>query len=465
LVEQIEPHRKARLKEGILLHAALRLESGAVVSFVGAGGKTTAMFRLAAELAQAGRRVVITTTTRIFETQARRAPSVLAVNQLGHLTERLDRYGQCCVIGIGDRQGKTGGVSCEAVAGLQARPDVDIVLVEADGSRLLPLKAPAGHEPVIPSVTTHLIPVAGLDVINQPLDSEHVHRAEFVAALCGASLGNPVTPGMVVKVLAHPNGGAKLRPAHARLVPMINKAESEAALRHARSISHGLLAASEVDEVIVSSLHAERPVREVWTRTAAVVLAAGESRRFGSPKQLLGWGDTTLVAHVAGIALDAGLDPVLVVTGYEADRVSAAVAGLRVTPVYNPDFAAGQGTSVSRGVAALPLSAGAAVFLLADQPGVSAGVVHRVLRAHRATLAPIVLPEYEGRRGNPALFDASLFGELRMLTGDVGGRALFEKYAASVVRVPVNDPAALQDIDTPEEYVRACECVKNKSRQ
>src|SRR5262245_9476022 len=422
------------------------------------------MFRLAAELAQAGQRVVITTTTRIFETQANLAPSVLPVNQVGRLSECLDRYGQCCIIGMPDGQGKTRGISCEAVASLHARPDVDIVLVEADGSRLLPFKAPAEYEPVIPSVTTHLIPVAGLDVINQPLDSEHVHRAEFVAALCGASLGNPVTPEMVAKVLAHPNGGAKLRPAHARLTPIINKADSEAALCHARSISRNLLAAPEVDEVIVSSLRAERPVREVWTRVAAVILAAGESRRFGSPKQLLGWGDTTLVAHVAGIAVDAGLDPVLVVTGYEADRVSAAVAGLRVKTIYNPDFAAGQGTSVSRGMAALPLSAGAAVFLLADQPGVSAGVVQRVLHAHRTTLAPIVLPTYGGRRGNPALFDASLFEELRMLTGDVGGRALFEKYAASLVRVPVDDPTALQDIDTPEEYARACERVKNKSR-
>jgi molybdenum cofactor cytidylyltransferase len=445
------------LKEGILLHTALRLESGAVVSFVGAGGKTTAMFRLVTELAQAGRRVVMTTTTRISETQAKLAPSVLPVSQLGLLTEHLDQYRQCCIVGPRDGHGKIGGISCELIAGLHARPDVDIVLVEADGSRQLPFKVPAGHEPVVPSVTTHLIPVAGLDVINQPLDSEHVHRAELAASLCGAPLGSPVTPEMVAQVLAHPNGGAKQRPAHARLVPILNKAEDEAALCHARSISHSLLAAPEIDRVIVSSLRAERPVREVWTKAAAVVLAAGESRRFGSPKQLLGWGDTTLVAHVAGIALEAGLDPVLVVTGYEADRVNAALAGLRVRPVYNPDFASGQSTSVSRGVAALPVSAGAAVFLLADQPGVSAGVVHKVLQAHRTTLAPIVLPTYEGRRGNPVLFDASLFGELRALTGDVGGRALFDKHAASVVRVPVDDPATLQDIDTPEEYTRACE--------
>ena len=189
-------------------------------------------------------------------------------------------------------------------------------------------------------------------------------------------------------------------------------------------------------------------------KTAGIVLAAGRSSRFGRVKQLLPWGETTLVGHVVDLALDSGLDPVIVVTGSDAEHVAAALHGRPVRTVFNPDFSGGQSTSIRRGIEALPQNTGAVIFLLADQPGVTREVVRRLIQSHGETLAPIVLPTYQGKRGNPVLFDASVFGDLKNLAGDLGGRALFKGYDASILRVAVDEPGILIDIDTPEDYLR-----------
>jgi molybdenum cofactor cytidylyltransferase len=250
----------------------LRLERGAVVSFVGAGGKTTAMFRLAIELRNAGWRVVTTTTTHIAENQVALAPISILATQLNSLSARLDECGHCLITGAPDGHGRMRGISSDVVAELQARPDVDVVLVEADGSRMRPFKAPAEHEPVVPWPTTHLVPTMGIDVIGQPLDDDHVHRPERVAALTGLRLGAPVTVDAAAQVLADPNGGARQRPARAQLKPLINKVDHEAALRVARTVAERLLQYPAIDAVLLCCMLADPPVREVWTPVTGLIL-------------------------------------------------------------------------------------------------------------------------------------------------------------------------------------------------
>jgi molybdenum cofactor cytidylyltransferase len=445
------------------LNQALRIQSREIVAIVGGGGKTTAMFRLADELIAHQRRVITTTTTRIFADQIALAPRHLihppgqpTTHFLSSLAQELGSYLHILVIGEPDHEiGKAYGVEPRAVEAMASLPEVDIILNEADGSRMRPFKAPADHEPVVPECTTLLVPVVGVDTLACPLTEEYVHRAGRVAELARVEVGVEVTPSIVASVLTHAQGGLKGLPPGARAVPLINKVESGESLTAARELAHRLLTHQEIDSVVIGAVQREDPVAEVHERVAAVVLAAGASARFGTPKQLLPWGDDTLLGHVVDTALSSDAQPVVVVLGHQADACRAALSGRPVTTVVNPDWAQGQSSSVKAGLAALPSNVGAALFLLADQPGVTPALINTLIERHRVTLAPVVWPEHEGRRGNPVVFDRVTFPQVNRLTGDVGGRSVLAAYAKRAERVPVTTPGVLFDIDTPDDYAEA----------
>lgn len=457
----------------MLLVTALRIRPKEVVAFTGGGGKTTTMFRLAEELRSAGQRVVTTMTTKIFVTQMARAPARLILEGEGALLAQLGstlaEHGHVLIAGgTVVEQDKVQGVPPELLDRVAAHPAVDALLMEADGSRRLPFKAPAAHEPVIPTSATIVVPMMGLDVLGRPLDAEHVHRPERIAALTGAALGDLVTPGLVAAVLAHPEGGAKGTPPGARLIPFLNKAEDEASLVAAREISRRLLQHDRIDTVLIGAAQADDPVREVWGRTGAVVLAAGEAKRFGALKQVLPWRGRPLVAHVAEQALACpDVERVVVTVGAGAEQVCAALAGLNAQIVRAPDWAAGQSRSVQAGLRTVltPLTPSpelsvqergreckTVLFLLADQPGISPELLSALIRRHRETLAPVVAPRWNGQRGNPVLFDAVIFREFERLQGDVGARPIIQAHADEIAWVDWPSPEILQDIDTPERY-------------
>jgi molybdenum cofactor cytidylyltransferase len=146
---------------------------------------------------------------------------------------------------------------------------------------------------------------------------------------------------------------------------------------------------------------------------------------------------------------------VVVVTGAHGEAVRQALeepAGTSLHVVDNLDWAAGQSSSVIAGLHALPAEAGAAVFLLCDQPLVSPALVRSLVDRHAETLASIVAPLVDGQRGNPVLFDRRTFPDLLALTGDTGGRAIFSRYP--VIWLPWHDRAVLLDIDTLDDYRR-----------
>ena len=174
--------------------------------------------------------------------------------------------------------------------------------------------------------------------------------------------------------------------------------------------------------------------------------------RYGGLKQLLPWKGQPLVRHAVQTALQAGLSPVVLVTGAGAEEVSQAVSGLPVRLVHNPDWQAGQSTSVQAGLRVLPEVCGGAVFLLADQPNVPATLVDALVEAHSQELAPIVAPLVDGQRGNPVLFDAVTFKDLLTLTGDQGGRQIFSRYPVRYIHW--HDRAVLLDVDVPQDYER-----------
>jgi molybdenum cofactor cytidylyltransferase len=185
----------------------------------------------------------------------------------------------------------------------------------------------------------------------------------------------------------------------------------------------------------------------------AVVLAAGSSTRMGRNKLLLPWSGETVIQRTVRAALEAGLDPVVVVLGHEAERVRLELSDLPCTPVVNPDHAQGQGSSLRVGVAEAAIRCGAVVVLLADMPFVTASMVAAAVERYRATGAPVVVSQYGEIEAPPTLFDRALFPELLALSGDGGARQVAHRHAAEAASVAW-PPEALGDLDVPEDYHR-----------
>jgi molybdenum cofactor cytidylyltransferase len=323
------------------------------------------------------------------------------------------------------------------------------LLIEADGSRQLPLKAPAVHEPPIPAFADPVVVVAGLSGLGKPLSSDSVHRPKRFAELSGLTPGDEITPHALTKVLLHSSGGLKNIPKNARRIVLLNQAESLALQKIEAPFAAALL--EQYHSVLFSSFRKDSPVLSVHEPVAGIILAAGGSTRFGSPKQLLDWNGKPLIWQVANTAARAGLAPIVVVTGDQMEAIKSALTDLPVEVVHNPDWATGQGTSVGTGIRSLPPEIGAALFLLADQPRIPDLILRTLRDAHSHSLSPIVGTKVEGIPRNPVLFDRVTFKALSDLKGDVGGRQLFSKFDS--IWVEWDDEALFIDIDTPDDYL------------
>lgn len=192
--------------------------------------------------------------------------------------------------------------------------------------------------------------------------------------------------------------------------------------------------------------HAER-ARPV----AAIVLAAGQARRFGAQKLLAPFGASTVVRTVVDIIRGSGVEYVVVVTGPGADPMRAALAGVPVSWAVNVNPEQGMSSSIVAGLGAVPPDVGAVLVVLGDQPTVNPAVIERLITEWREGRGPIVAPRYRGLRGNPVLFDRSLFDALKGLQGDRGARDLIGSDPGLVTHVDVAEAAPL-DLDTPADY-------------
>lgn len=185
---------------------------------------------------------------------------------------------------------------------------------------------------------------------------------------------------------------------------------------------------------------------------AAIVLAAGMATRMGRNKLLIDLGDgRALITRVADAALEAGLDPVVVVTGHEAGAIRAALVGRAVAFAHNADFPLGMAGSLKIGLAALPPEADGALVCLGDMPNVMAAHLKHIAAAFDpAGDTPVCVPVRDGRRGNPVLLGRKVFPEIVGLTGNVGARGLIADHPEWVREVAMDDDAVLTDLDTEE---------------
>jgi len=204
-------------------------------------------------------------------------------------------------------------------------------------------------------------------------------------------------------------------------------------------------------EIVTRPQPREEPVHPA-RNAAALVLAAGRSSRMGGPNKLLAEiGGRPLLRIVVEAALASRARPVIVVTGHQRERVEAALAGLPIDFVHNPNFADGLGSSLRAGIAALPAQADAVIVCLGDMPQVEGAMIDRLVGALDPDKgALIAVPTIEGQRGNPVVWSRRFFPDLMTVEGDIGARHLIGRYSEAVVEVPLTGTAALTDIDTPE---------------
>lgn len=191
-------------------------------------------------------------------------------------------------------------------------------------------------------------------------------------------------------------------------------------------------------------------------KIAGIILAAGASKRMGAQnKLLLPIGDETVIKRTVRNYKQAALDPLFVVTGYEADEISEQIFELNVCVAHNPDFENGLASSLSRGITALGDHAeiDGALIGLGDMPFIESSHLEQIMKQfdpqHERSL---VVPVYNGKRGNPVLWGARFFEEIAQLQGDVGARQLLERHADQVTVIEIENESVRTDIDTPADY-------------
>ncbi len=229
-----------------------------------------------------------------------------------------------------------------------------------------------------------------------------------------------------------------------------------AALPVSRSDITGMGVGGLLMEIVTRPQPRDESVKVDGRRVAAVILAAGRSTRMGGPNKLLAEiGGRPLVRIAAEEALRSKARPVIVVTGHQREQVEAALAGLDLKVVHNPQFADGLSTSLRAGLSQVPADVDGAVICLGDMPQVGGSLIDRLIGAfdpERGVL--VVVPNSDGKRGNPVLWSRRFFQELEALEGDVGARHLIGRYPEAVAEVSIPGEAALTDIDTPEALGR-----------
>jgi len=216
-------------------------------------------------------------------------------------------------------------------------------------------------------------------------------------------------------------------------------------------------------------------------QTAAIILAAGSSSRMGGGrhKLLLPLHDRPVLAHVLDAVLASQARPIVLLLGHQAKQVRAHIASYATHPdlniIENTDYLQGMSTSMRLGIQTLQSydytkstesEIDSALVLLGDQPLITAQDIDILISTYRTTGKRIVAPTYEGKRGNPILFDASLFPELLKVTGDEGGRSVLERHRDEIATVEMGNPLANIDVDTWDAYQLAVQAwERNKAEE
>jgi probable selenium-dependent hydroxylase accessory protein YqeC len=251
------------------LSESLGLKAREMISLAGAGGKTTLMFRLAKELFLKGKRVVTTTTTKILEPASGETVSLFInldeeeLKQFVH--KHLDEYKHITIARERLESGKLKGVSSDLVNDFWSSNEIDYIIIEADGAAGRPVKAPREGEPVIPSSTTLVVAILGVDGVESEVNEENVFQVERVSKLTGIPIGKKMTDEAMAILMTHPEGIFKGAPSSSRVIAFINKVDIPNGVVKAKGIAQKIIKRKhpKIERVVLGQLRNEPPVVDV----------------------------------------------------------------------------------------------------------------------------------------------------------------------------------------------------------
>lgn len=461
----------AIILEHLTLYRSIGISGPAIVSFYGAGGKTTLLLKLASEMAEAGQKALLTTTTRFYRPSG---PAFFTGPEPERVIKSLKRHfetGNLAVFGKSMLpDGKVEGIGPEQVDYLRNRLQVS-VLVEADGARGKSLKGYAPYEPVIPSSSDYIVPVLGGDTLGKVISSENTHRIEYFTAGTGCKKGEEVTEKILAESFLYMMKLGRSQAPRARCCLILNKGDllnlpGRTALKTAALFKEksgtkfpGKLLITEGlgQDPVRINLDLKNPGSPV--QLSCVILAAGKATRMGLDKLSLKAKDKTILEHTLQNVTASGFKDIVVVTapgksGLISPGEIDKAGDVSIKVVENPSYREGISTSLKKGLQAISAGAQGVLFALADQPHISVSVYIKLQEAYENQLPLITCPTFRNIKGNPVLFDRRTWPKLMAQGGDRGGRSVIGTIEPEEVDyVEVETPAIIWDIDTPEDYL------------
>lgn len=351
------------------LQRAFGVVPGDVVAFVGAGGKSSLLVGLGYELAEAGWRVLATTTSQLATDQLSLFPRVMSSRVDARAISQALTDDQFVLLHADIRAGRVYGPPLSWTRDLLDRVDSDIVLVEADHAAGLPFKAPRVDEPQIPLETSLVVPVASLSVLGAPLDDAHVYNPDAMIDRYGFARNAPVKSAWLAQVLRDETLGLRGVPKSARVVVYLNQAPARGYARgRARLIARLCLQCPRVHGVAMGSVRGAEPVAELQRAIGAVVLAAG---------------DAGAVAQTTEQLMRSRIDHIRVVSGAGAAKMRAALTPLGATIIHDKRYRRGGAvTALNAGFGALPAHVAAALVVPAQGNCLTPKRVYQLLTAY-----------------------------------------------------------------------------------
>ena len=251
---------------------AMMLEERGVVSLVGAGGKTSLMFKLAHEISEAGESVLTTTTTKILNPTPQQSSNLIISDHIGTIvkyTEDVFKKNRCHITAVASQvqpENKLIGLQPEIIDALAATKLFRWIIVEADGAARKPLKVPADHEPVIPISTTHVAGICGLSAVGNPFSNKWVHRPERFAEITGLNIGQPIPGEIVGDILVHESGIFKNTPSSALRLAFLNQADVPGGNEAGKRIAELLMEKEKtgLNRIIIGQVKLSPPVLEYY---------------------------------------------------------------------------------------------------------------------------------------------------------------------------------------------------------